>query len=101
MPPFSKIELLTQIFASEEVISKPISFTLNAEYVSGGKSKKDSLSIGSYIQGQIKIRTYEVALEDIGGILNLVGNLLNEGNTVVRNGHHLTLQKILYKIEKS
>ena len=82
MPPFSKIELLTQIFASEEVISKPISFTLNAEYVSGGKSKKDSLSIGSYIQGQIKIRTYEVALEDIGGILNLVGNLLNEGNTV-------------------
>jgi hypothetical protein len=82
MLPFSKIELLTQIFASEEVISKPISFTLNAEYVSGGKSKKDSLSIGSYIQGQIKIRTYEVALEDIGGILNLVGNLLNEGNTV-------------------
>jgi len=82
MPPFSKRELFTQIFSSEEVISKPISFTLNAEYVSGGKSKKDSLSIGAYIQGQIKIRTYEVALEDIGGILNLVGNLLNEGNTV-------------------
>lgn len=82
MPPFSKRDLFTQIFSSEEVISKPISFTLNAEYVSGGKSKKDSLSIGSYIQGQIKIRTYEVALEDIGGILNLVGNLLNEGNTV-------------------
>src|SRR5215213_1796135 len=55
---------------------------LKDEYVSGGKSKKDSLSIGAYIQGQIKIRTYEVALEDIGGILNLVGNLLNEGNTV-------------------
>ena len=80
--PFSKMELLTQIFSSEEVISKPISFTLDAEYISGEKSKKDSLSIGAYIQGQIKIRTYEVSMEDIGGVLNLVGNLLNEGNTV-------------------
>jgi hypothetical protein len=80
--PFSKMELLTQIFSSEEVISKPISFTLEAEYISGEKSKTDSLSIGAYIQGQIKIRTYEVSIEDIGGVLNLVGNLLNEGNTV-------------------
>ena len=80
--PFSKMELITQIFSSEEVISKPISFTLDAEYISGEKSKKDSLSIGAYIQGQIKIKTYEVSMEDIGGVLNLVGNLLNEGNTV-------------------
>ncbi|MGH9981226.1 MAG: hypothetical protein ACRD6U_06710 [Nitrososphaeraceae archaeon] len=80
--PFSKRELFTQIFSSEEVISKPISLTLDAEYISGGKSKKDSLSIGAYIQGQITIRTYDVSIEEIGGVLNLVGNLLNEGNTV-------------------
>jgi hypothetical protein len=80
--PFSERELSTQIFSSEEIISKPISFILDAEYISGGKSKKDSLSIGAYIQGQITIRTYDVAIENIGGILNLVGNLLNEGNTV-------------------
>ena len=80
--PFSERELSTQIFSSEEVISKPISFILDAEYISGGKSKKDSLSIGAYIQGQITIRTYDVAVENIGGVLNLVGNLLNEGNTV-------------------
>ncbi|HEU5461623.1 MAG TPA: hypothetical protein VFU79_05070 [Nitrososphaeraceae archaeon] len=80
--PFSKRQLFTQIFSSEDVISKPISFTLDAEYISGGKSKKDSLAIGAYIQGQITIRTYEVSLENIGGVLNLVGNLLNEGNTV-------------------
>ena len=80
--PFSKTELLTQIFSSEEVISKPISFTLDAEYISGGKSKRDSLSIGAYIQGQITIRTYDVSIENIGGVLNVVGNLLNEGNTV-------------------
>ncbi|MGI0000424.1 MAG: hypothetical protein ACRD6Q_04290, partial [Nitrososphaeraceae archaeon] len=80
--PFSKRELFTQIFSSEEVISKPISLTLDAEYISGGKSKRDSLSIGAYIQGQITIRTYDVSIENIGGVLNLVGNLLNEGNTV-------------------
>ena len=80
--PFSKTDLFTQIFSSEEVISKPISFTLDAEYISGGKSKRDSLSIGAYIQGQITIRTYDVSIENIGGVLNLVGNLLNEGNTV-------------------
>lgn len=82
MAPFTNRELFTQIFSSEEVISKPISFTFDAEYISGGKSKQDSLVIGAYIQGQIKIRTYEVSIENIGGILNLVGNLLNEGNTV-------------------
>ncbi|NOJ30175.1 MAG: hypothetical protein DA328_08430 [Nitrososphaeraceae archaeon] len=82
MEPFSKRELVTQIFSSEEVIGKPISFILDAEYISGGKSKKDSLSLGAYVQGQIKIRAYEVSIEDIGGVLNLVGNLLNEGNTV-------------------
>lgn len=80
--PFSKRELVTQIFSSEEVISKPISFILDVEYISVGKSKKDSLSMGAYIQGQITISTYDVSIENIGGVLNLVGNLLNEGNTV-------------------
>ena len=80
--PFSKRELVTQIFSSEEVISKPISFILDVEYISIGKSKKDSLSMGAYIQGQITISTYDVSIENIGGVLNLVGNLLNEGNTV-------------------
>jgi hypothetical protein len=80
--PFSKRELVTQIFSSEEVISKPISFILDVEYISVGKFKKDSLSMGAYIQGQITISTYDVSIENIGGVLNLVGNLLNEGNTV-------------------
>ena len=107
--PFSKTELLTQIFSSEEVISKPISFILDAEYISGGKSKKDSLSIGAYIQGQITIRTYDVSIENIGGVLNLVGNLLNEGNTValfttieIINSNrkcHLNLHQLLLRLE--
>jgi hypothetical protein len=78
----SKQELTTKIFAAEDVIASPIDFTIDAEYISGGQSKTDSLSIGAYVDGEIKIKAYEFAINDIGGRPNLVGNLLNQGNTV-------------------
>ena len=78
----SKQELSTQVFAAENVIATPIEFTVDAEYISGGQSKADSLSIGAYVDGMIKIEAYDFALNDIGGTPNLVGNLLNQGNTI-------------------
>jgi hypothetical protein len=78
----SKQELSTQVFAAENVIATPIEFTVDAEYISGGQSKRDSLSIGAYVDGMIKIEAYDFALNDIGGTPNLVGNLLNQGNTI-------------------
>jgi hypothetical protein len=78
----SKQELTTKVFAAEDVIASPIDFTIDAEYISGGQSKIDSLSIGAYVDGEIKIKAYEFAINDIGGTPNLVGNLLNQGNTV-------------------
>lgn len=78
----SEQSLSTQVFAAEDVIATPIEFTLDAEYISGGQSKTDSLSIGSYIDGEIKIKAYDFAVNDIGGTPNLIGNLLNQGNTV-------------------
>ena len=78
----SKQELSTKVFAAEDVIASPIDFTIDAEYVSGGQSKTDSLSIGAYVDGEIKISAYDLAINDIGGTPNLVGNLLNQGNTV-------------------
>ena len=78
----SKQELSTKVFAAEDVIATPIEFTIDAEYISGGQSKIDSLSIGAYVDGQIKIKAYDFAINDIGGTPNLVGNLLNQGNTV-------------------
>ncbi len=47
-----------------------------------GQSKTDTLNIGAYVDGQIRIRTYDLDLNYVGGAPNLVGNLLNEGNTV-------------------
>ena len=78
----SKQELSTQVFAAEDVIAIPIEFTVDAEYISGGQSKTDTLSIGAYVDGEIKIKAYDFAVNDIGGTPNLVGNLLNQGNTI-------------------
>src|ERR687892_2715807 len=78
----SKRELSTRVFAAEDVISSPIDFTVDAEYISGGQSKTDSLSIGAYVDGEIRIKAYDFAINDIGGTPNLVGNLLNQGNTL-------------------
>lgn len=78
----SKQELTTKVFAAEDVIASPIDFTVDAEYISGRQSKTDSLSIGAYVDGEIKIKAYDFAINDIGGTPNLVGNLLNQGNTV-------------------
>src|SRR5918992_3848407 len=78
----SKEELSTRVFAAEDVISTPVEFTIDAEYISGGQSKTDSLNIGAYVDGEIRINAYDFALNDIGGTPNLVGNLLNQGNTL-------------------
>jgi hypothetical protein len=78
----SQQELTTNVFAAEDVIASPIEFTIDAEYISGGQSKTDSLNIGAYVDGDIKIKAYDFAINDIGGTPNLVGNLLNQGNTV-------------------
>ena len=78
----SKEELSTRVFAAEDVISTPVEFTIDAEYISGGQSKTDSLSIGAYVDGEIRIKAYDFAINDIGGTPNLVGNLLNQGNTI-------------------
>ncbi len=82
MLPQSKLNLSTKVFASSDLIGKPALFTLTVDYVSAGQSKTDSLNIGTYVSGNIKIRVYAVGINFIGGTPNLIGNLLNEGNTV-------------------
>jgi hypothetical protein len=55
---------------------------MNAEYISGDQSKTDTANLGLYVEGQIKVRLYDLEINNIGNTPNLVGNLLNEGNTV-------------------
>jgi hypothetical protein len=82
MAPSETYIMSTTVYAAEDVINTPIEFEINAEYIERGQSKTDTLSIGAYVDGQIRIRAYDLDINYIGGAPNLVGNLLNEGNTV-------------------
>src|ERR671918_177418 len=82
MTPLANFPMSTTVYAADEVINTPTEFTINAEYIERGQSKTDTLNIGAYVDGQIRIRTYDLDINYVGGAPNLVGNLLNEGNTV-------------------
>ena len=82
MAPRSSFPISTTAYAAEDVINTPMEFEIKAEYIERGQSKTDTLNIGAYIDGQIRIRTYDLDINYVGGTPNLVGNLLNEGNTV-------------------
>lgn len=75
-------ELSVLVFASEDMINKPVTFTLDADYVLGGKARTDSINLGAYIEGQVRVTSYDISVNEIGGVPNLGGNLLNEGNTM-------------------
>ena len=80
--PQSKISLPTKVFASANVVGFPAVFTLTVDYILAGQSKTDTLNIGAYINGDIKVSVYGVGINFIGGVPNIVGNILNEGNIV-------------------
>ncbi len=80
--PLSQMQISTMIYAGESVIGNPIQLKMDADYISGGQSKTDSANLGLYVEGQIKVRLYDLDINNIGNTPNLVGNLLNEGNTV-------------------
>lgn len=80
--PESKLNLSSTVFASEDVIGKPIQFSVKMQYVSDEQSKTETINIGSYVAGEITLKLYDLDINIIGNRPNLVGNLLNEGNTV-------------------
>ena len=80
--PQSKLNLSTNVFASEDVIGKPIQFPVKIQYVSDEQSTTETIDLGSYVDGEIRVRVYDLGINIIGDRPNLVGTLLNEGNTV-------------------
>lgn len=79
--PKSGADLFTSVFASEDLIGDPIQFKLTFTYVLNGQTRKETLDMGYYIQGQISLKVYDLDVKNIGNTPNLVGKLLNEGNT--------------------
>ena len=78
----SKVDLATKVFAADSLIGNPASFSVTVEYSSNGEPNLEKFTLGTYVAGEISIRAYDIEVTYIGGIPNIVGNLLNEGNTV-------------------
>lgn len=62
----STMDLKTEVFASEELIGKPIQFNIDIDYILKGISKSESLSIGMYVDGKISISAYDFGVSIIG-----------------------------------
>lgn len=73
--------LTTKVYAANTLINTPTSFTLTANYVSKGQSLTNSLTLGTFVVGDIKLQIYGLTTSSSGGSSNLVGNLLNQGST--------------------
>ncbi|HYF99726.1 MAG TPA: hypothetical protein VD815_06515 [Candidatus Saccharimonadales bacterium] len=74
------LPLNTTIFASGELIGKPVQLNFNLDYLLNGVAKSETLELGLYVDGRITIRAYDFEINVVGEEPNLVSNLLNEGN---------------------
>ncbi|MDE1842588.1 MAG: hypothetical protein KGH95_02935 [Thaumarchaeota archaeon] len=81
--------LNTKVYAANTLINTPTSFTLTANYISKGQSQTNSLTLGTFVVGDIKLQIYDLSMTSLGGTSTLAGNLLNQGSTT---GLYTTIQ---------
>ncbi len=80
--PGSQQELSTQVYASTSLIGSPVFFTVTMQYIrNGDELSTESFQLGAIVVGNIRIGVDDVTISYIGDTPNIVGNLLNEGNT--------------------
>jgi predicted lipid-binding transport protein (Tim44 family) len=89
--PHSNHQFSTKIFASASLIAQPVSFLVTMQYISHGQSQVGSFILGGTVIGSIYITASGIGINYIAGVPNLVGNLLNQGNTI---GLYTTVQLI-------
>ena len=83
MGPSSSQELSTKVFASADMIGKAATLTFTVQHISvGGQPEVETIDVGTYVDGEIGVTAYEIDVAYIGGVPNITGNLLNEGNVV-------------------
>jgi hypothetical protein len=80
--PLTTQQFQTRVFASKSLINSPVSFKVSIQYLDNNQAKSDSFSLGANVIGDITININDLAINYIGGNPNLVGNILNKGNTL-------------------
>lgn len=81
LPVGETYEFTTDVFASTSLINTPSSFNMNLDYISDRESSVDTANVGVFVAGSIELTLYDVQINNIGGKLHLVGNVLNQGST--------------------
>jgi hypothetical protein len=82
MAPNSSQEISTKIFSSRDMIGRSTTFVFTIQHLSAGQSEIETTELGTYVDGEISIRAYDIGITYIGGRPNITGNLLNEGNVL-------------------
>jgi len=80
--PLTTQQFQTRVFASKSLINSPISFKVSIQYLDNNQAKSDSFSLGANVIGDITLNINDLDINYIGGNPNLVGNILNKGNTL-------------------
>jgi hypothetical protein len=75
-------QFLTKVFASKSLINSPVSFRISIQYIYNNQAKSDTFNLGANVVGDITVTVNDLAVNYIGGTPNLVGDLLNKGNTL-------------------
>jgi hypothetical protein len=78
----SRHEFSTRVYASTALIGAPVSFLVTLQYISGAQSKIGSFILGGNVVGDIRVSVTDLSVNYVAGTPNLVGNLLNQGNTI-------------------
>jgi len=81
LQPGDRQVLSTKVYAANSLIATPTSFTLTANYVSKGQTQSNSLTLGAFVVGDIKLQIYSLSLSSSGGASTIGGNILNQGST--------------------
>ncbi len=80
--PLTTQQFQTRVFASKSLINSPVSFKVSIQYLDNKQAKSDSFSLGANVIGDITININDLDINYIGGNPNVVGNILNKGNTL-------------------
>jgi hypothetical protein len=80
--PLTTEQFQTSVFASKSLINSPVSFKVSIQYLDNNEAKSDSFNLGANVIGDITVNINDLAINYIGGNPNLVGNILNKGNTL-------------------
>ena len=80
--PLTTEQFQTKVFASKSLINSPVSFKVSIQYLDNNEAKSDSFNLGANVIGDITVNINDLAINYIGGNPNLVGNILNKGNTL-------------------